>query len=204
MGGIRQRRPLLGSVRRGRSAVASPAARRHARGLAAASGGVEPSGRHLGSAGRCPRQPRDRGGDGGARSARGGRPAWPSGSPCGRPWSPPRSPGSAVPTGPTPRSSPTRPSCCTPCPTGKAPRCAGSARTRWPTCRCIPVSRPAGNGCAPHRRCCRWTTATNGGSACRARSRSRPGSSCGACRADADQAPSQLSRRISSLLQAPT
>ena len=59
-------------------------------------------------------------------------------SPCARPWSPRRSPGWPARTGATPPSSPTPRSCCTPCPTGKAPRCAGSPKTRSPTCHCIP------------------------------------------------------------------
>ena len=64
-------------------------------------------------------------------------------------------------TGPTPPSSPTRPSCSRPCPTGRAPNCAGWPRTRWPTCRCIPGSPPAGQrlraGRRRRSRC--WSTA---------------------------------------------
>ncbi len=44
-------------------------------------------------------------------------------------------------TGPTPPLSLMPGSCWTPCPTGKAPNCAGWPRTRWPTCRYIPDRR---------------------------------------------------------------
>lgn len=47
---------------------------RHPRGAAAAPRAVEPSGRHLGLAGRCSRQPRDAGTDRGPRIERGGGP----------------------------------------------------------------------------------------------------------------------------------
>lgn len=99
----------------------------------------------------------------------------PSDSRCGPRWSPPRCAGSTTRTGPTPPLSPMPGSCWTPCPTGKAPNCAGWPRTRWPTCRYIPDSPPVGNDCGPLRRPCHWPGATNGGSGCRAPFRSRPG-----------------------------
>lgn len=75
----------------------------------------------------------------------------PSDSRCGPRWSPPRCAGSTTRTGPTPPLSPMPGSCWTPCPTGKAPNCAGWPRTRWPTCRYIPDSPPVGNDCGPLR-----------------------------------------------------
>ncbi|CEJ32864.1 Putative 7,8-dihydro-8-oxoguanine-triphosphatase [Mycobacterium tuberculosis variant bovis] len=107
----------------------------------------------------------------------------PSDSRCGPRWSPPRCAGSTTRTGPTPPLSPMPGSCWTPCPTGKAPNCAGWPRTRWPTCRYIPDSPPVGNDCGPLRRPCHWPGATNGGSGCRAPFRSRPGFSSGVRRA---------------------
>ncbi|CNM12672.1 Uncharacterised protein [Mycobacterium tuberculosis] len=74
MGGVRQRRCVLGPLRCGRSVASGSAAGRHPRGAAAAPRAVEPSGRHLGLAGRCSRQPRDAGTDRGPRIERGGGP----------------------------------------------------------------------------------------------------------------------------------
>ena len=61
---------------------------------------------------------------------------------------------SAVRTGPTPPSSPTRGELLHTVPEPGERRAAlGRPRTRWPNCRCTPDSPPAGNGCAPPRRC---------------------------------------------------
>ena len=121
------RRALLGPARRGRSAAARAPAGRQPRRAAAAPGAVESSGRHLGAAGRRPRQPRDRRAGRRPRGARGGRAVRRAAARCAPPSSPPRSSARAAPRGPTPPSSPTRPSCWTPCPTGRAPSCAGCA-----------------------------------------------------------------------------